>query len=392
MNKPERPPAAINSITPVRRRRLWLWLTVVGVSSIVVFAAIFAFPILAYMKKGFPQQPPATVATVTAGYDNWYPEIRVVGSLKPVRGADLSVEVPGIVDQVKFDSGGDVEAGAQILHLRDGDIAAKLHTLQAAQDLAQANYNRDKAQVDRNLISHAQFDSTSATLASAQAQVAEQQAILDKYTLRAPFAGHLGVRTVNAGQYLAPGTPVVTLQALDPIFMDFFLPQQQLNQIKVGQELAVTVDAYPGTKFTGKITTIDPKVDPATRNVAVRATLPNPQRQLLPGMYATAQITTGTPQRYITIPQTAITFNPFGNMVFVVQKSADKAGKEILAAKQIVVTTGNTRGDQVAVTKGLNEGDIVVSAGQLKLLNDSPVVIDNAIQPANDPNPHPVER
>src|SRR5690242_10445716 len=315
MNKPERPPAASTSFSPVRRRRLWLWLTVVGSTSILVFAAIFAFPILAYMKTGFPQQPPTTVATITARYENWYPQIRVVGSLKPVRGADLSVEVPGIVDQVRFDSGGDVEAGAPILHMRDGDIAAKLHTLQAAQNLAQANYDRDKAQYDRNLISHAQFDTTSATLASAQAQVAEQQAILDKYTLRAPFAGHLGVRTINAGQYLAPGTPVVTLQALDPIFLDFYLPQQQLDQIKVGQELAVSVDAYPTTKFTGKITTIDPKVDPATRNVAIRATLPNPQRKLLPGMYATATIGTGTPQRYITLPQTAITFNPFGNMV-----------------------------------------------------------------------------
>jgi membrane fusion protein (multidrug efflux system) len=392
MNKPERPPAASTSFSPVRRRRLWLWLAVVGVTSILVFAAIFAFPILAYMKKGFPQQPPTTVATITARYENWYPEIRVVGSLKPVRGADLSVEVPGIVDQVHFDSGGDVEAGAPIIHMRDGDIAAKLHTLEAAQNLAQANYDRDKAQYDRNLISHAQFDTTSATLAAAQAQVAEQQAILEKYTLRAPFAGHVGVRTINAGQYLAPGTPVVTLQALDPIFLDFFLPQQQLNQIKVGQELAVSVDAYPATKFTGKITTIDPKVDPATRNVAIRATLPNPQRKLLPGMYATATIGTGTPQRYITLPQTAITFNPFGNMVFVVQNSTDKAGKKILAAKQIVVTTGETRGDQVAVTKGLNEGDVVVSAGQLKLLNDSPVLIDNTIMPTNDPNPHPVER
>ena len=249
MNKPERPPAASTSFSPVRRRRLWLWLTVVGVTSILVFAAIFAFPIFAYMKKGFPQQPPTTVATITARYENWYPEIRVVGSLKPVRGADLSVEVPGIVDQVHFDSGGDVEAGAPIIHMRDGDIAAKLHTLEAAQNLAQANYDRDKAQYDRNLISHAQFDTTSATLASAQAQVAEQQAILEKYTLRAPFAGHVGVRTINAGQYLAPGTPVVTLQALDPIFLDFFLPQQQLDQIKVGQELSVSVDAYPADEI-----------------------------------------------------------------------------------------------------------------------------------------------
>ncbi len=390
MNKPER---TLVAAQPMRRRRLWLWIPVVGLSSLLVFAAIFAFPIFAYMKKGFPQQPPVTVATIAAHYENWFPQIRVVGTLKPVRGADLSVEVPGIVDQVNFDSGGDVTAGAQVLHLRDGDIVAKLHTLQASQNLAQANYNRDKAQYDRQLISRAQFDTTSATLASAQAQVAEQQAILDKYTLRAPFAGHLGVRTINAGQYLAPGTAVVTLQALDPIFFDFFLPQQQVDQVKVGQTISISVDAYPGVTFSGKITTIDPKVDAATRNVAIRATLPNPQRKLLPGMYATAQIATTTaPQRYITLPQTAITFNPYGNMVFVVQNSTGKDGKQVLAAKQVVVTTGETRGDQIAVLNGLKEGDVVVSAGQLKLLNDSPVVINNASQPTNDPDPHPVER
>lgn len=391
MNKPERPEMLIGA-RPVRRKHLWLWLILVTLISVLGFAVIFAFPIFAFMKTGFPQQPPVSVATITARYDNWSPEIRVVGSLKPVRGADLSVEVPGIVDQINFDSGGDVQAGAAILHLRDGDIAARLHTLQAAQDLAQANYNRDKAQFDRQLISKQQFDTTASTLASAQAQVAEQQAVLEKYMLRAPFAGHVGVRTVNSGQYLSPGTPVVTLQALDPIFLDFYLPQQQLDQIKVGQALSVAVDAYPGTTFKGQITTIDPKVDPATRNVAVRATLPNPQRKLLPGMYATAQIATGKPERYITLPQTAITYNPYGNMVYVVQATTDKSGKKILAASQTVVATGATRGDQVAVTSGLKEGDIVVSAGQLKLQNGSAVVVNNAIQPADDPDPHPVER
>jgi membrane fusion protein (multidrug efflux system) len=377
---------------PARRRNLWLWLILVTVFSALGFALIFAFPIFAFMKTGFPQQPPVTVATLTAHYQDWMPEIRVVGSLKPVRGADLSVEVPGIVDQVNFDSGGDVQAGAAILHLRDGDIAAKLHTLQAAQDLAQANYNRDKAQFDRQLISKQQFDTTASTLAAAQAQVAEQQAILEKYTLRAPFAGHLGVRTVNSGQYLSPGTPVVTLQALDPIFLDFYLPQQQLDQVRVGQIVSVAVDAYPGVTFKGQITTIDPKVDPSTRNVAVRATLPNPQRKLLPGMYATAQIVTGKPERYITVPQTAITFNPYGNMVYLVQETTGKDGKKILTANQTVVTTGATRGDQIAVTNGLKDGDVVVSAGQLKLQNGSAVLINNAIQPANDPDPHPVER
>lgn len=390
MNKYERAPAAAGQRG--RRRRLWLALTLVTLTSVLLFAVIFAFPIFAYMKTGFPQQPPVSVSTLTAHFENWLPEVRVVGSLKPVRGADLSVEVAGIVDEVNFDSGGDVEQGTRILHLRDGDIVAKLHTLQAASDLAQANYNRDKELLPFQLVSQAQFDADQANLDSAKAQVAEQAAILDKYTLKAPFAGHLGVRSINSGQYLAPGISVVTLQALDPIFFDFFVPQQQLSEVKVGQNISVTVDAYPGATFTGKVTTIDPKVDSTTRNVAVRATLPNPQRRLLPGMYATAQISTGMPQRFITIPQTAIIFNPYGNMVFLVQDGASKDGKKIREAKQTVVTTGETRGDQIAVTGGLKEGDVVVTAGQLKLLNGSAVNVDNAIQPADDPNPHPVER
>jgi membrane fusion protein (multidrug efflux system) len=318
--------------------------------------------------------------------------IQIVGSLKPVRGADLSVEVAGIIDSVNFDSGGDVTEGAQVLKLRDTDDVAKLHTLEASRDLWQANYARDQAQLQRQLISQAQFDITSSNLKSLQAQIAEQQAIVAKKTLRAPFAGHVGIRAVNAGQFISPGTVVVTLQALDPIFIDFYLPQQQLQQIKTGQAITTKVDAYPTNRFPGRITTIDPKVDPATRNVAVRATLPNGDRKLLPGMYATAEITTGEKQRFITLPQTAITFNPYGNVVFVVKQGKDPAGKDGLIATQTVVTTGSTRGDQIAVLSGLKEGDVVVTAGQTKLQNGAPVLINNSVMPANDANPQPHEQ
>ena len=316
MNRYE-PQSSLTEARPPRKRRVWLWAILVGLLAIVAFGIIFLFPIAAFMAKGFPPPAPTVVSTANAIYEEWMPLVEVVGSLKPVRGADLSVEVPGIVDEVAFDSGGDVDAGARLIRLRDSDDVAKLHTLEAARDLAQTNYNRDEAQLARQLISRAQFDVTAANLKSLQAQVAEQQAIIAKKTLRSPFAGHLGIRAVNAGQYIAPGTVVVTLQALDPIYLDFSLPQQVLQQIKVGQEVSVKVDTYPQATFTGRISTIDPKVDPATRNVAVRATLPNRDRKLLPGMFATADITTGTPQRYITLPQTAITFNPYGNMVYV---------------------------------------------------------------------------
>jgi membrane fusion protein (multidrug efflux system) len=281
MNRPERPDLLVEQ-RPPRRKRLWLWLIVVSVLAIALFVAILAFPFVAFMAKPFPAPPPASVATATARFEDWQPQLQVVGSLKPVRGADLSVEVSGIVDEVDFDSGGDIAAGAQIIRLRDADDIAKLHTLEAARDLAQTNYNRDQTQLQRQLISQAQFDVTAANLQSLQAQVAEQQAIVAKKTLRAPFAGHLGIRAVNAGQFLNPGTVVVTLQALDPIYLDFFLPQQQLDQIKIGQAVTTRVDAYPNQTFTGKISTIDPKVDPATRNVAVRTSLPNPTRKLLP--------------------------------------------------------------------------------------------------------------
>jgi membrane fusion protein (multidrug efflux system) len=184
----------------------------------------------------------------------------------------------------------------------------------------------------------------------------------------------------------------VTLQALDPIYLDFFLPQQVLERVRVGQDISVTVDTYPNATFAGKITTIDPKVDASTRNVAVRATLPNRDRRLLPGMFANATIETGAPVRYITLPQTAITFNPYGNMVFRVIEETDKEGKQSLIARQTVVTTGQTRGDQIAVLSGLSEGDLIVSAGQTKLQNGAAITVNNAVQPSNDPNPQPRER
>ena len=374
------------------KRRLWLWLPVVIFIAIGIFGGVFYFPIAAFQVKGFPTPPPASVSTAKAVYEDWMPRIEVVGTFQPVRGADLSVEVPGIIDQVSFDSGGDIAAGAQIIKLRDNDDVAKLRTLEANRDLAKSNFDRDKAQFDRMLISRAQFDVTAANLQALQAQVAEQEAIIAKKTLRAPFAGHLGIREVTAGQYISPGTKVVTLQALDPIYLDFFLPQQVLERVKVGQDVTVRVDTYPQATFTGRVTTIDPKVDAATRNVAVRATLPNRDRRLLPGMFANIEIQTGTPERYITLPQTAITFNPYGNMVYRLTEQTDDQGKQSLIARQTVVTTGQTRGDQIAILSGLNEGDLIVSSGQAKLQNGATVTVNNAVQPSNDANPQPRER
>ena len=337
--------------------------------------------------------PPQTVSTMTAAKQDWQPRLEAVGSLRAVNGADLAFEVAGIVDELKFNSGDDVEAGQVLIHLRDDDDVARLQSLQASAELAGIVYDRDQKQLKIQAVSQATLDADAANLKNAKAQVVEQQAVVDKKTIRAPFAGHLGIRAVDLGQYVSAGTTIVTLQALDPIYVDFFLPQQTVDQIRVAQQVTVKVDAFPKETFRGEISALNPKVDISTRNVQVRATLKNPDRKLLPGMYATVDIDIGAPQQYVTLPQTAITFSAYGDTVYIVEdKGKGPDGKPQLVARQTFVTTGATRGDQVAVVNGLKEGETVVTAGQIKLRNGAPVAINNTVQPTNDPNPAPVEQ
>jgi membrane fusion protein (multidrug efflux system) len=364
----------------------------------VVFGGIFGFQAFkAMMIKKFMSsmaQPPQTVTALKAANSQWQPNIEAVGSLRAVKGADLSLEVAGVVDSISFNSGDDVNEGAVLLKLRSDDDQAKLESLQATADLNQITYDRDQKQFKLQAVSQATIDTDAANLKNAQAQAAQQQAILDKKTLKAPFTGHLGIRAVDLGQYLGAGTVIVTLQALDPIFVDFFVPQQSIDQFKLGQTVTVKIDAFKGQTFPGEISAINPKVDASTRNVQVRATMKNPDHKLIPGMYATIDISTGAPQNYVTLPQTAITYNPYGNTVYIVdEKGKDASGKPQLLARQNFVTTGATRGDQVAILKGVNEGEMVVTSGQIKLHNGSTVLIDNTIQPTADASPNvPLDR
>ena len=337
--------------------------------------------------------PTQTVSTAKAEYQEWQPRLEAVGSLRAVNGADLALEAAGIVDEIHFNSGDDVKAGALLLQLRADDDIAKLHSLEASAELAQINYDRDKKQLKIQAVSQATLDADAANLKNVKAQVAEQQAVVDKNSLRAPFAGHLGIRAVDLGQYLSAGTTIVTLQALDPIYVDFILPQQTLGEIKVGQRVGMTIDTYPGQTFTGVISAINPRVDASTRNLQLRATLANPDRKLLPGMYATVGIDTGAVQRYVTLPQTAITFSAYGDSVYVVQdQGKGDNGQPQLVARQTFVTTGPTRGDQVAILNGIKPGDTIVSAGQIKLHNGAPILINNTVTPAADANPVPVDQ
>jgi membrane fusion protein (multidrug efflux system) len=333
---------------------------------------------------------PQTVSTVKAVETSWQSHIEAVGSLRAARGADLAPQASGVVDTIHFESGNDVAAGAVLLRLRQNDDPAKLAQLEATADYAQQTYARDQEQFAAQAISQATLDSDVSTLKSAKAQVAAQQALMDEKIVRAPFAGRLGIRQIDEGQYLAAGTTVVTLQALDPIYVDFYVPQQALAQIKVKDAVSVRVDAYPGTEFKGVIASINSKVDTASRNVQVRASVPNADKRLVPGMYASIEIANGAPRTLVTLPQATITHNPYGDTVFVVQQSGkDDQGNAKLTVQQQFVRTGPTRGDQIALLDGVKAGDVIVSGGQIKLRNGVAVLVNNSVQPANDLVPNP---
>lgn len=360
----------------------------------VLFGGIFGFQAFkARMIKTFLASqgvPPQAVSTIKAGYQAWQPSLRSVGTLRSVRGADLAPEVAGVIAAIHFRSGDEVKVGAPLVQLNDDSDLALLESLKAAEQLAETTYRRDLQQVKARFVSQAALDTDIANLRSAKARVQEQEALVAKKLVRAPFAGRLGIRAVDIGQYVAAGTKLVTLQSLDPILVDFTVPQGALARLGNRQKVVATIDALPGESFEGAISAIDAKVDPATRNILVRASLPNPQHRLLPGMFASVEVQSGAAQRVLTLPQTAITFNPFGNTVFVVEEKGKGAdGKPQLVANQRFVTTGDTRGDQIAVLSGLEEGATVVTAGQLKLRNGVPVRIDNSIQPSNEAAPRP---
>jgi membrane fusion protein (multidrug efflux system) len=371
------------------KKRLVLMLVIVG----IVFFLIFGFGAFRNIMIGkflatLPFQP-QTVAAIKAPSSQWQSSISAVGSLVAINGADISAEVAGIVDTINFKSGDDVPAGALLVTLRPNNDNAVLAQLQAAAQLDRVNYVRDEKQLKADAVSQATVDSDQAALQSAVAQVQAQQALMAEKQIKAPFAGTLGIRQVDVGQYLAAGTEIVTLQQLNPLFVDFYLPQQAVSQISVGQPVTIGIDAFPDQNFTGTIVALNSAIDTATRTVQVRAILPNDKLQLRPGMFATVNIAVGQPRTFVTLPQAAITYNPYGDTVFTIAPGTGADGKQELIAKQQFVQIGDTRGDQVAVLKGLSEGDEVVTAGQLKLRNGVSVVVNNDVQVSNDANPNP---
>ncbi|WP_422030239.1 efflux RND transporter periplasmic adaptor subunit [Reyranella sp.] len=374
-------------------KRMLIMLILVG----VVLGGLFGFKtfVNGKIKEAMAgmANTPQTVSATKAETSDWQPKIDAVGTLRAVRGAELSLEVAGVVETITFQSGDEVKAGQVLLTLRKEDEEARLQSLEATASLSQITYDRDLKQLKAQAISQAVVDSDEANLRNARAQVAVQKAILDKKTLRAPFDGKLGLRQVDLGQFLAAGTMIATLQSMDPIFVDFLLPQQAVAQIAVGDKVRAKIDAFPGRTFEGKITAINPKIETGSRNVQVRATLPNADQKLMPGMFAAVELDTGAAQRLVTLPQTAVSYNPYGSLVYIVDdKGKGTDAKPELTARQVFVTTGATRGDQVAILKGVSEGDTVVTSGQIKLRNGVPVVVDNRAVPTNDAAPKIVDK
>lgn len=337
--------------------------------------------------------PPQTISTMTAGLQEWQPKLEAVGNVRAVNGASISGQVAGTVSGVHFKSGADVKKGDLLLELEASDDIAHLDALKATAALAKINLDRDTKLARTDTVSKEVVDTDRGNYLNAQALVEQQQALVDYKSIAAPFDGRLGIRQVDVGQYLAAGTAIVSLQQLDPIYVDFYVPQQALAQVKVGQAVMVRVDTFPDKTFPGQVAAINSQVDLATRNVQIRANVQNKDKLLLPGMFATVDIEVAAPQKFITLPQTAIAYNSYGNIVYIVDdKGKDANGQPQLVARQTFVTTGATRGDQVAVLNGVKEGETVVTAGQVKLRNGVPVKIDNTVQPTNDPNPRPVDQ
>lgn len=377
-------------------------LIIVLLLCLVVFGGLF---FLQYqgakgMQKMFDNMPipPATISATEVVTENWPRRLEAVGTLTPVQGVEVTAEASGVIRELRFESGQQVKKG-QVLVVLDAETdRADLKTLETQAALAKTDLKRLKRLFELESISQAQFDQAESQARESQARVAAQRARVAKKTIRAPFAGELGIRKVNVGQYIEPGKPVVSLQALDPLYVDFKLPEQHISLIVPGRAIRARVDLQPNESYAGEIQAVEPVVDEQTRNFLVRAVIPNPERQLRPGAFARVEVILPGSNDVKVVPRTAISYNPYGNSVFVIAKAESKensaaaeteAAKPKLVARQRFVQTGEARGDFVAITSGLEVGEQVATSGLLKLRNDQPVIINNERAPQVSENPTP---
>lgn len=323
--------------------------------------------------------PPEAVTTVVASPQGWVEALEAVGSVAPVQGVTLSADLPGVVERITFESGSPVSAGQALVHLDARQERAQLASAEARRDLARTNLERSKSLLERQLVPQSEYDQVAALFRQAEAQVNEVKAAIDRKVIRAPFAGVTGIRQVNLGQYVSSGDPIVPLQSLDPVYVDFAVPQQQVGSLRRGLSVSVAADSGSRPLGTGRITAINPVADDATRSVRVQATLPNPHRRLRPGMYVNVQVDLGSRTRVVALPATAINYAPYGNSVFIVEELEGPDGKPYQGVRQQFVKLGGSRGDLVAVTGGVQEGQVVVTSGVFKLRSGAAVRLDSTI-------------
>jgi membrane fusion protein, multidrug efflux system len=333
------------------------------------------------------QPPPDAVTTIVASEEDWPNSINAIGTVAAVQGVTVSADLPGVVDRIAFDSGKTVEKGDVLVQLDTRQEQAQLAGAESALELARLNHERMQGLVKQDAVSRAEYDTAAATYKQAEARIGEIRATIERKTIRAPFSGVLGIRQVNLGQYLTGGDPVVPLQSLNPIYVNFAVPQQDTADMRIGRTVHITVGELGNGEFTGRVSAVDSVVDPTTRNVQVQATLANPGGKLHPGMFVQAQVMLGAAQNVIALPASAINYAPYGDSVFVVSDLKNPQGQSYRGVRQQVVKLGAARGDQIAVLTGIKPGEEIVTSGVFKLRNGAPIQINNNVQPGNSKTP-----
>ncbi len=378
----------------VRPRRRWRSVTLAICLLIAIGGFVFGIKVLQIGKMmSTPMvMPPTTVSSAVVKEEDWAPTLSAIGSVSAVQGAVVSAELGGVVAEINFQSGGVAKKGDVLMRLDSSAEEAQLHTAEADLELAKANLERERDLAARKVVSKQELDTAQSTFGQKQGAVDNMRAFITKKQIRAPFDGMLGIRQVNVGQMINSGQQVVQLTALDRVYVDFALPQQNLPQLAAGYEARVHADSLPGREFKGKVTAINSMVDNVTRNISLQATFDNPDHELHPGMFVKVDVILPEKSKTLVIPGSAVSYAPYGNSVFVIDKKKDpKTGKESQSLRQAFVRIGEARGDFVAVTEGLKAGDVVVSTGVFKLRNGMPVVINNDLAPNPQLNPRPID-
>jgi membrane fusion protein, multidrug efflux system len=335
------------------------------------------------------QPPPEAVTSIVVHREQWPATLAVIGTMEAVQGVTVSADLPGAVARIAFDSGKSIQKGDVLVELDTRQERAQLASLEAQRDLARVSFDRAQQLVDEGVISRVEYDQASSQKKATEANVAEVRATIERKTIRAPFSGILGIRQVNLGQYLSAGQGIVSLQALNPIYVNFGVPQQTAVQVPVGRSVRVTKEDLSSMAYSGRVTAIDSVVNEATRNIQIQATLPNPEGKLRPGMFVQVEVALGASRSVIALPASAINYAPYGDSVFVITDLKDPGGKTYRGVQQQFVKVEGSHGDQVAVISGVNPGDEVVTSGVFKLRNGAAVQVNNKIQPGNSPAPKP---